>query len=979
MNRNKQRNCNILPLMVLSVLVLLSACGTGRSRKQTASVPSEVVEKVTETADSLLQRADEVGANLVTDTVLPKLNIDSVSEISSVSKPDSLILKDSLSLPDSLEADSLHQPSKFGLEDVVEYKAQDSMVIEGSNMVYFYGESSVKYQQKSLDAHYMRVNLDSSQVFSRYVLDSVGKPAFIPKFTDNQEAYEAKSMTYNFKSEKGFISGVTTQQGEGYLTSRLTKKVDDNTMFSQGVRYTTCDHHDHPHFYINIQKAKIRPGKNLVAGPANLVLLDVPLPIGLPFGFFPFSETYSSGVLMPSFGEDYGRGFFLRNGGYYFAFNDYIDLAVTGEVYTKGSWGVSARSTYRKRYRYNGSFDFSYLVTTSGDKYVGDYTKAKDMRISWTHTQDPKADPVQNFSASVNFSTSSYNHNSLDHVYNPRHSGENNKSSTVNYSRSFPGTPWRLSASFSIDQRSIDSTINVTLPDLSISMSRIFPFKRKTVVGSERWYEKIAISYSGQVRNSILSKENEILQKNIIRDWRNGVSHRIPITASYKLLDYVDLTLNADYNERWYSKKVNRKYSQEQRRMVNADTIYGFNRVYDFNTSMSASTTLYGFYKPKFGGEKLQMIRHTVTPRISLNYRPDFGDPKWGYWRTYNYVDSLGKAHSEHYSPYDGQIFGRPERGKSASISFGMENNIEAKWKTLVKSDSTDTETEEFKKISIIDNFSWDWSYNMAVDSFRWSDIGTSLRLKLSKDFVLNLSGSFDPYIYEYTVDDQGNVNPYPVDKLRILHGRGIGSLRSTGTSFNFTLNQDKLKKFFDLFRGKKKSEGKDEQQSQGQPAKDNDDGVSLPPPSADSKNDVEDKERSQKTPDRYDDDGFLIYQVPWNLSINYGVTLNRDKFSIERKDFTYKLFHNLSLSGSIQPTQNWSVNFNANYNFELKKLTSLTFNLVRDMHCWQITASAMPFGPYKSYTMTVAVKSSLLRDLKYDKHSSRRNANLWY
>ncbi|KGN99512.1 kinase [Porphyromonas macacae] len=965
--------------MVLSVLVLLSACGTGRSRKQTASVPSEVVEKVTETADSLLQRADEVGANLVTDTVLPKLNIDSVNEISSVSKPDSLILKDSLSLPDSLEADSLHQPSKFGLEDVVEYKAQDSMVIEGSNMVYFYGESSVKYQQKSLDAHYMRVNLDSSQVFSRYVLDSVGKPAFIPKFTDNQEAYEAKSMTYNFKSEKGFISGVTTQQGEGYLTSRLTKKVDDNTMFSQGVRYTTCDHHDHPHFYINIQKAKIRPGKNLVAGPANLVLLDVPLPIGLPFGFFPFSETYSSGVLMPSFGEDYGRGFFLRNGGYYFAFNDYIDLAVTGEVYTKGSWGVSARSTYRKRYRYNGSFDFSYLVTTSGDKYVGDYTKAKDMRISWTHTQDPKADPVQNFSASVNFSTSSYNHNSLDHVYNPMRSGENNKSSTVNYSRSFPGTPWRLSASFSIDQRSIDSTINVTLPDLSVSMSRIFPFKRKTAVGSERWYEKIAVSYSGQVRNSILSKENEILQKNIIRDWRNGVSHRIPITASYKLLDYVDLTLNADYNERWYSKKVSRRYSQEQRRMVNADTTYGFNRVYDFNTSMSASTTLYGFYKPKFGGEKLQMIRHTVTPRISLNYRPDFGDSKWGYWRTYNYVDSLGKAHSERYSPYDGQIFGRPERGKSASISFGMENNIEAKWKTLVKSDSTDTETEEFKKISIIDNFSWDWSYNMAVDSFRWSDIGTSLRLKLSKDFVLNLSGSFDPYIYEYTVDDQGNVNPYPVDKLRILHGRGIGSLRSTGTSFNFTLNQDKLKKFFDLFRGKKKSEGKDEQQSQGPPAKDNDEGLSLPPPSAEGKNDGEAGELSQKTPDRYDDDGFLIYQVPWNLSINYGITLNRDKFSIERKDFTYKLFHNLSLSGSIQPTQNWSVNFNANYNFELKKLTSLTFNLVRDMHCWQITASAMPFGPYKSYTMTVAVKSSLLRDLKYDKHSSRRNANLWY
>lgn len=980
--------------MVLCLLVL-SACGTQSLTRQVAKtvakkamdsivtamseVPKKPIDSMLGAADSLIPKAD----SLVNDLASKK---DSLSAPLDPNIPDSLISQkqDSLRKLDSLAGKGR---KKTVLDDVVEYKAQDSIVIEGTNYVYFYGPSMVKYTTKSLEANYMRINLDSNQVYSRYVLDSVGKPAFLPKFKDGNEEYEAKTMNYNFKTEKGFIENVTTKQGEGYLTSMETKKLADNTMFSKGVHYTTCDQHDHPHFYINIQKAKIRPGKNIVAGPANLVLLDVPLPLGLPFGFFPFTKNYSSGILMPSFGEDYTRGFFLNRGGYYFAFNDYVDLAIMGELYTKGSWGVSARSNYRKRYKYNGSFDFNYLVTVQGDKYVGDYSKATDLRLAWTHTQDPKADPVQNFSASVNFSTSRYNHNSLNQLYNPMERGNNTKSSSVNYSRSFPGTPWRLSGSFSIAQRSQDSTINLTLPDLSISMSRIFPFKRKNAVGSERWYEKIGISYSGQIRSSVTAKENTILKKNFLRDWDNGVSHRIPVSASYKVLDNIDLTFNADYNERWYSKRIQRKFDAERQSMVPSDTVYGFNRVYNFNMGVTAGTTLYGFYKPLgFLGKKMQMIRHMVTPHVSFSYSPDFGNPRWGFWKQYNYIDQDGNHRVYNYSPYEGMIFGVPGAGKTAAISFGAENTIEGKWKTMVKdtlnTDDPDAEVESFKKISLIENFSWNWSYNMAADSFKWSDISTSLRLKFTDQLGLSLSGSFDPYVYKYTVDKEGRVNAYPVDQIRLFHGKGIGSLRSTGTSFSFTLNPEKVSQLFSFLTGKKddkNDEKKDDAQGNA-----NNMGQDQQPPggSIDNDNPMGGNRlggEQKRALDKYDQYGYLYYSVPWSFSINYSVNLVRDMYNIKKEGFDYKLMHDLSFNGSIQPTKNWSFQYNGNYNFALKKITSMTLNIIRDMHCWQITASAIPIGPMKSYTMTVAVKSSLLRDLKYDKQSTRRRDNLWY
>ena len=418
------------------------------------------------------------------------------------SRIDSLKKTDSLSRPDSLQLSTeeaalkeRRRRQRESFDDIIAYKAQDSMVLIGQSLTYLFGPSTVDYKDKGMDANFMRLNLDSNLVYAHYILDSAGKATAYPKFRDGGEAYEAKSLNYNFKTSKGFITGAVTQQGEGYITAERTKMVGNNCLFMENGRYSTCDNHDHPHFYFMLTKGKARPQKNVVAGPSYLVLADVPMPIGLPFGFFPFNKSYSSGIIMPKYGEETQRGFYLREGGYYFAFNDYVDMALTADWYSLGSWGVNARSNYRKRYNYSGNLNLSYLSTKTGERDVaGDYSESRDFRINWSHSQDSKANPNQTFSASVNYSTSSFNHNALNTLYNPSVASQNTKNSSINYSRNFPGTPFRLSASIEASQTSSDSMVTMSLPNIAISMNRIYPFKRKKRVGAERWYEKISIS-----------------------------------------------------------------------------------------------------------------------------------------------------------------------------------------------------------------------------------------------------------------------------------------------------------------------------------------------------------------------------------------------------------------------------------------------------------------------------------------------------
>ena len=873
-------------------------------------------------------------------------------------------LPPAIAAPDTLPTDTLATDTtrKGALEAPVAYQATDSIVMTSTNMAFLYGKGDVKYQQIQLQAEEIQMSMDSSTVFAKFGLDSIGEEFGYPLFIDGGDQYESKTMRYNFKTKKGYITDVITQQGEGYVTAGRTKKTETDALNMVGGRYTTCDDHEHPHFYIQMTKAKVRPKKNIVTGPVYMVFEDVPIyPLGLPFCFFPFSDTYSSGILMPTFGDESDRGFYLRDGGYYFAINDYIDLALTGEIYTKGSWGLSAKSSYRKRYKYSGNFLVSYLVSKYGDKGLPDYSVSKDFKVNWTHTQDSKANPYLSFSASVNFATSSYDRNQLNGLYNPE-STSNTKGSTVNITKRFPNSPLSISGTMSINQTTRDSSIAVTLPDLTVTLSRIYPFKRKQAVGKERWYEKISMSYTGYFRNSISTKENLLFKSNLIKDWTNGMQHRIPVSATFTAFKYLNISPSFNYTENWYTHKIEQAYDRQLGRMAPTDTTYGFYRTYEYDASISASTTLYGFFKPLsfFGGKKIEMIRHRFEPSISLSARPDFGASKFGFWENYVYTNDHGEQVETYYSPFSGQLFSPPSRGKSGSVNFSLNNNLEMK----VKSDKDST---GFKKISLIDKLSLSQSYNMAADSFKWSDLSIGLRLKLSKNYTLNLNGTFDNYLYTY---DEETRTARQIDKLRWGSGK-FPRLRSTGTSFSYTFNNDTFRKWFG---------GGDEESGQ----QENTDASSEENNNLTGPQDEEGKKGERllgkkKETGEYDADGYLKGEIPWSLSFNYSMSLGYGTFNPNKMEYNYRITHALSFNGNIQPTKNWRFNFNATYDFDTHKISYLTCNITRDLHCFQMSASFIPVGPYKSYTFSIAVSSSLLKDLKYNQSSSYREGQQWY
>ena len=852
----------------------------------------------------------------------------------------------------------------------VTYLATDSIVMTSTNMAYLFGDAKVNYQKIELNAQEIQMNLDSSLVFAKYGVDSVGAEFGYPLFKEGDQSYESKTLRYNFSSKKGFITSVITQQGEGYVTANQTKKMADDIMNMKGGRYTTCDNHDHPHFYIQMTKAKVRPNKSIVTGPVYFVLEDVPLPIGLPFAFFPFTDSYSSGILMPTFGEDNTRGFYLRDGGYYFALSDYIDLALTGEIYTKGSWGLSARSSYKKRYKYSGNFNASYLTTVTGDKGLPDYGLSKDFKINWTHSQDAKANPFRTFSASVNLSTSSYDRNQMTSIYNSDMT-QNTKGSSVNVTQRFPNSPFSLSASFSVNQRSKDSTISVTLPDVSLTMSRIYPFKRKKKVGKDRWYEKISMSYNGYLRNSIDTKENLILKSNLVKDWKNGMEHSIPVSATFTAFKYINITPSFNYKERWYTRSVEQEYDVQKQSLVVSDTTYGFSRVWNYNAAVSLSTTLYGFFKPlPFLGDKVQMIRHRMEPSISLSAAPDFGDPSYGYYKTIVAQDLSGLERSYSYTPFAGQMFSPPGKGKQGNVSFSLNNNIEMK----IRSDKDST---GFKKINLVDKLSLGMSYNMAADSFQWSDLSVGLRLKLTKSYTLQLNGIFDTYTYSY---DEKTKAVRRINVPRWQVGKGLGRLKSTGTSFSYTFNNDTFKK---LFGGKddEDDKGKGNGSSMESNAIASSDGSMGPDQEEEDTSGGRMRGAKKDTSGEFDADGYYLNKVPWSLSFNYSLRLGYDtrKFNPESLEYKYALTHALSFNGSLSPTKDWKINFNATYDFDTHKISYMTCNITRNLHCFQMTASFIPVGPYKSYSFSIAVSSSMLKDLKYNQRNSHLGNQTWY
>lgn len=842
--------------------------------------------------------------------------------------------------------------TKVDLENKVEFSAKDSLVLVRTDSAFMFGESHVTYGSITLDAAEISLDLKNNNVYAVGAVDSVGDVQGSPIFDDNGTNYEAKTMSYNFGTGYGYITDIITQQGEGYLTGGRTKKIDDNTFYLQDGKYTTCDNHENPHFWLQVTKGKMRPGKDVVAGPSYMVLAGLPLPLAVPFGYFPFSDKYSSGVIFPTFGDDYQRGFYLRNGGYYFAINDNIDMALTGELYTKGSWGIQATSTYAKRYKFSGNFNFSYLKTITGDKGMPDYAKMTNFQILWSHQQDSKANPNMSLSASVNFTTSGYTRNDLNSYYSQAFT-ENTKSSTINMTYRFPNSKWSLSTTANVSQRTQDSTLSVSFPNFTLTMSQVSPFKRKRGTGDERWYEKIKMSYSGQFNNSLTARQDEFFKKSLIKDWRNGMKHSIPISATFNVLKYINITPAVSLTDRMYSSKVHRDWDPNASAEV-MDTTYGFYNVWDFTSSVSLDTKLYGFFQPlPFLGDKVKMIRHVFTPTVSFNAAPDFGSSFFGYYGNYQYPDANGNVQTRTYSYYPNSLFGVPGQGKNGSVSISLSNNVEMKVKT-------DNDSIGEKKISLIENFTVSQSYNFAADSMNWSNINTSIMLRLVKNFNLNLNATWD--VYTYQLNEAGN--PVRVNKTRLQAGKGLGRLSSTGTSFSYTFNND-------TFRRKNNNNNKtDKKETEDQEfASDTSDftGPRL-------KRNDEDSKDSQLGPD-----GYMKWEVPWSLTVNYSVNYGYGTFNKKKMEYSGRFTQNLSFSGNIRPTANWNFGFSASYNFDTHKLAYMNCNISRDLHCFTMSASFVPVGPYKSYNFHISVKSSLLSDLKYDKRSSMRNGVDWY
>ena len=860
---------------------------------------------------------------------------------------------------DTVALDTVGGKKKQPLDAPVVYSATDSIVFTAGGFAHLYGQSKVNYEKIELTSEVITMNMDSSTVYARGVVDSMGVESGLPVFKDGDTPYESKEMRYNFKSKKGFINSIVTQQGEGYVVSKEAKKGANDEIYMRSGQYTTCDDHDHPHFYLKLSRAKVRPKKNAVFGPAQLVVEDVPLPIAIPFGFFPFNSSYSSGFIMPTFGDEMNRGFYLRDGGYYFAINDNVDLKVLGEVFTKGSWGLSTQSNYAKRYKYSGSFNASYLVTKTGEKNMPDYMVTKDFKFSWSHRQDPKASPNSTFSANVNFATSSYDRRNLSSLYNPQQYANNTKASSVSYSRTFPSIGLNLSSTFNITQNTSDSSLSVTLPDLNISLNRLYPFKRKKAAGEERWYEKIAVQYTGSLTNSISTKDNLILKQGLSK-WNNGMQHNIPVSATFTLFKYLNVVPSFNYTERWYTRKVMQNFDPVANAVVR-DTVSGFNRVYNYNLSLQMNTKLYGFFKPwKMFGDKVQMIRHVFTPSVSFSYAPDFGQSRYGYYDTYTYTDTNGEVRIVEYSPYQGMAFGVPGKGMQKSFNFSIDNNLEMK----VKSDK---DTTGVKKISLIDQLSANMSYNAAAKTRPWSDLSMNLRLKLTKSYTFNMNASFATYAYQY--DDRGNI--VVGDRTEWSYGR-FGRFQGYSGSFSYTLNNDTWKKWFG-----KSDEDKDNKEED----EEFDDEYQT-----DEEREELRKKQSQprkKEQANITDDGYLAFKMPWSLSLSYSYSIredkNKEKFNRKTMRYPYALTHSLNASGNVKLGSRWNVNYSSGYDFTQKKMSMTTVNISRDLHCFTMSCGLV-FGPFTSYNFSIRALSTMLTDaLKWDQRSNTGSAVTWY
>lgn len=854
--------------------------------------------------DRTFINADSDTVNAVPDT-LANVNNDSL-----VSPEDSLT-------PDTLAV--IQAPSREALEDKVEYRSRDSIrFILEDQMVYLYKNCDIKYQKITLLADYVKINFDTKILYASGLPDSTGKIRGKPEFSDDGEEFRSKEMQYNFDTKKGLISEVITEEGDGFLHGAIIKKMPNDEINIKHGKYTTCNHED-PHFEFRFVKSKVIPDNKIVTGPAYLVIEDVPTPLVIPFGLFPNKKGQRNGILLPTYGESANRGFFFENFGYYLGISDYVDLELRGDIYTRGSWALKTRSNYTKRYKFRGSLGLRYAVNITGDPGSVDYSKNRDYAINWNHQQSAKARPNSKFSANVNIVSSKFNQ------FNPTSASDylsNTFQSSVAYQTSFAGM-YFLTASLNHRQNVITGDFNLTLPELSFSVNRFYPFRNKERVGKLKWYENISVQYRMNAKNQLNTYDSLLFTEQMWEQLRSGIRHSIPISSSIKVLKHFNLTNTVKFEERWYMKKVSRDWVDDTLIQngdttvgyLDRDTSQGFFTVRDFSFSSNLSTRLYGMLSFRKG--PVAAIRHVFSPAIGFSYRPDFSDPAWGYYDSY--ID--GNGNEQTYSYYDGFLYGTAPRGRSGRVNFSLGNNLEMKVRSR-----KDTVTG-MKKIVLIENFSISTSYDLAKDSLRWSPLQLSGRTRLFRKLDVSYSSRWDPYV----VNDQGRrVDEYELDVNDRL-------FRFDNSSWNFSLNwrlnQEALQ------RDRKSEEGTDEE-----------------------------LRMINENPEE-----FVDFSIPWNLTLSYTLRYitNAEAVTEERES---EITQTLSFNGDVNVTPKWKIGFRSGYDFQNKDFSYTSVDIYRDLHCWEMRFNWIPMGPRKSWNFTINVKSAMLQDLKLNRKKDFRD-----
>lgn len=837
------------------------------------------------------------------------------------------------------EMDSTIQKSE--IETTINYSAKDSIFYDlKSQKIKLYGNSKIDYGEINLEAYEILVDWNDKTLDANYLTDSTGKKIGKPIFSEGNQSYETDKITYNFDSRKAKIKGIVTQLDDAYMQGEDVKKNEEDELFISHAMYTTCNLEE-PHFHISSGKIKVIPGKKVVSGPFHLKFGDVPTPLGFIFGMFPQPKKKVSGLIMPNYGEEKRRGFYLRDGGYYFAVNDHIDLRLTGDVYSKGSYGMTLGSSYKKRYSYSGNLRFNYNKSKLGD--FENPSTSNDFSFSWSHTPDAKGKSSR-FSSSVNFQTNSYNQNK-NLVYSDFNESINAQfNSNISYTKTFKGSPFNLSANLRHSQNVQTKKVNLTLPDVSYNMSRIYPFKNlgklgKTALGkisiSHRFNGKIELT-NGSIGNSlsglnILNSSNNFSEQidfnmdnlnSIIDRSKIGGKHTIPISTSFNLLKYFTVSPSVNYNEIWYFKKLSYNYN-ELEDGIEIDTTNSFQRAWSYSSAFALSTRIYGTVFFKKG--KIKAIRHVISPEISMSFSPDFTKPKFGY---YENVQINSEGDTKLLSKYENFLFGSPRIGSSASMNFYIGNNLEMK---VVDKNDTISGT---RKIKIFDNLSFSSSYNFLADSFRLAPIRFSTRTSFFKRLInLSVSGNIDPYTFKLdsiSENSSGIKNVYQrrVDELAYKNNQGIGSLAYINMSLGFRFSAKD-------FRSE----------------------------------DEEEKDSSFGTREEIDYINsniaeYIDFNVPWSINASYN--LNRRKLGFRDPTIT----QTLTFSGDVSISEKTKISFRSGYDFKFKMLTQTSINATRDLHCWRINFSWVPFGRFQSYNLSINAVSALLQDLKLEKRS---------